>query len=163
MIDTIKSILSTEIDPQVVKNTIENSTPPMLQINTEQLLKVCQVLHRHEDLYFDFLQCISGVDNGVEQGTMEVIYHLHSIPFNIFLALQVIIPRPEGSQLASVPSVSSIWRTADWLERETYDLMGIQFTKHPDLRRILLPADWEGYPLRKDYQVQEYYHGVKVD
>lgn len=163
MIETIKSILSTEIDPLVVKNTIENSTPIMLQVEAGQLLKVSQVLHRHEELYFDFLQCISGVDNGVEKGTMEVIYHLHSIPFNYFLALQVIVPRPEGNQLASVPSVASIWRTADWLERETYDLMGIQFTEHPDLRRILLPADWKGYPLRKDYQVQEYYHGVKVD
>ncbi len=163
MIEKIKKILAGEIDVEVVKNIVENSSPVMLEINTANLVQVCQVLHHHKELYFDFLQCISGVDNGVEAGTMEVIYHLHSIPYNYFLALQITLNRPGADQLVFVPSISHIWRTADWLERETYDLMGIQFTGHPDPRRILLPADWKGHPLRKDYQVQDYYHGIKVD
>ena len=62
----------------------------------------------------------------------------------------------------TIPSVEQIWRIADWFERETYDMLGIEFSDHRDLRRILLPDDWEGWPLRKDYQVQETYHGIAV-
>jgi NADH-quinone oxidoreductase subunit C len=99
------------------------------------------------------------VDNGVESGTMEVIYHLYSIPFNQSLALKVILSR-ENPELESV---TSVWKTANWLEREVYDMFGITFHNHPDLRRILMPADWKGYPLRKDYKHEEYYRGIKID
>jgi NADH-quinone oxidoreductase subunit C len=77
------------------------------------------------------------------------------------LKLEIARNQP-GDPLPQVPSISHIFRTADWHEREAYDLMGIYFTGHPDLRRILLTADWEGHPLRKDYQLQETYHGIKV-
>jgi NADH-quinone oxidoreductase subunit C len=125
-------------------------------------------MHTHEDCYFDMLSCLTGLDNGVEKaamdiGTMEVIYNLYSIPFEHGLMLKVIIPRNQiGEALPQVPTVSHIWKTADWHERETFDLMGISFTNHPDLRRILLPEDWVGHPLRKDYEAQEYYHGIQV-
>jgi NADH-quinone oxidoreductase subunit C len=68
----------------------------------------------------------------------------------------------ENDQLPSVPSLVSIWRTADWHEREAFDLVGVYFEGHPDLRRILLPEDWVGHPLRKDYVEQEKYHGIQV-
>jgi NADH-quinone oxidoreductase subunit C len=94
---------------------------------------------------------------------MEVIYNLYSIPFEHSLMLKIIFPRnKEDEPLPVVPSVSAIWRTADWHEREAFDLVGISFSNHPDLRRILLPEDWVGYPLRKDYEAQEYYHGIQV-
>jgi NADH-quinone oxidoreductase subunit C len=74
------------------------------------------------------------------------------------LHLRVVLDREKPE----VPSLSGIWKTADWHEREAYDFFGIQFTGHPNLTRILLPADWEGHPLRKDYVEQERYHGIKV-
>ena len=61
-----------------------------------------------------------------------------------------------------VPSVESLWKTADWHEREAYDMMGIKFSGHPDMKRILLPHDWEGHPLKKDYEVADYYHGMYI-
>ena len=90
---------------------------------------------------------------------MEVIYHLYSITKNLHFVIKVVLDR----ETPSVPSITSIWGTANWHERETFDLFGIHFEGHPDLRRILLPANWEGFPLRKDYTTQEYFHGVKVD
>ncbi|MGB5929519.1 MAG: NADH-quinone oxidoreductase subunit C, partial [Cyclobacteriaceae bacterium] len=118
-------------------------------------------LYRHPDTYFDFLSCLTGLDNGPGQPA-EVIYHLYSIPFNQKIVLRTELPKPQDGSLPAVPTVSHIWKTALWHEREAYDLVGIAFTGHPDLRRILLPADWEGHPLRKDYDEQAYYHGIKV-
>ena len=94
---------------------------------------------------------------------MEVIYNLTSIPYEHNLMLKVVVPRnSNGSTLPSVPSVAHVWRTADWHEREAFDLVGIHFDGHPDLRRILLPTDWVGHPLRTDYQEEEQYHGIKT-
>lgn len=138
---------------------IPNSTPFGVIIKSEFLYIVCEQLHQNPAAYFDMLSCITGIDNGVEAGTMEVIYHLYSIPFNQSLALKVILPRENPE----VESVNSIWKTANWLEREVYDMFGIVFKNHPDLRRILMPADWKGFPLRKDYKHEEYYRGVKIE
>jgi len=92
-----------------------------------------------------------------------VIYHLNSIPFEHSFVLKVEVTRnKEDEPLPQVFSLTPIWKTADWHEREAYDLVGIDFIGHPDLRRILLPADWQGHPLRKDYKEQEFYHGIKV-
>src|SRR5690606_11660457 len=128
-------------------------------VGAEHIRDVCAFLQSDPDCYFDMLSCLTGLDNGPEAGTMEVIYNLYSIPFHHHLMLRVIVTRDNPE----VPSVSSVYRTANWHEREAFDLYGIRFTGHPDLRRILLPADWEGYPLRKGYRHQEYYRGVKVE
>ncbi len=138
---------------------IPNSTPFGVVLKSEVLLSVCEQLHQNPATYFDMLSCITGIDNGAEAGTMEVIYHLYSIPFNQSLALKVILPRENPE----VESVNSIWKSANWLEREVYDMFGIVFKNHPDLRRILMPADWKGFPLRKDYKHEEYYRGVKIE
>ena len=136
---------------------------PFVEVKAEAIPKICRILFEHPDLYFDFLACITGIDNGPEKGTMEVIYNLTSIPYGHNLMLKTTVKRnAEGEDLPVVPSVTSIWRTADWHEREIFDLLGIRFEGHPDMRRILLPEDWEGHPLRKDYQEQEYYHGIRV-
>ncbi|MDI9878171.1 NADH-quinone oxidoreductase subunit C [Flectobacillus longus] len=134
-----------------------------LHITTDKIAVVAKFLFENENCYFDMLSCITALDNGVEKATMEVIYNLYSIPYEHKMMLKVIVPRNAKDEPApSVLTLSHIWRTADWHEREAFDLVGIRFEGHPDLRRILLPEDWDGHPLRKDYQAQEYYHGIQV-
>lgn len=141
----------------------KDAMQPFIEVLPEYLIEICRFLHTHDALFFDSLSCISGIDNGLKENTMEVIYHLYSIPYNHKLTLKTILPRPSSSEeTAKTNSLTSIWKSADWMERETFDLFGITFEGHPDMRRILLPADWEGFPLRKDYEEQEYYHGIKV-
>src|SRR5690606_15411364 len=155
--DYLVSVISTAGGSDV--KTDESTTPKTVVVDAPSILKVCTTLQAEPSCYFDMLSCLTGLDNGPEAGTMEVIYNLYSIPFNTHLMLRVVVPRDNPE----VPSVTKVYKTADWHEREAFDLFGIRFTGHPDLRRILLPADWEGYPLRKDYKHQEYYRGVKVE
>ncbi len=136
---------------------------PALTIQPDKIAEVCAELRDNEHTYFDLLECLSGVDYGLEENMFGVVYHLASIPFKKQLTLKVVKYHDRSrEELPSFPSVSSVWRTAEWHEREAFDLLGIRFENHPDLRRVLLPDDWEGYPLRKDYEVQEYYRGIKV-
>jgi NADH-quinone oxidoreductase subunit C len=138
---------------------IENSTPKCIVVSELDIQSVCEHLHKNPTSYFDMLSCVTAIDNGPGAGTMEVVYNLYSIPFDHHLALKVIL----GRDNPIVSSVASIWKTADWQEREAYDMFGIIFSGHPDLRRILLPADWDGFPLRKDYKQQEKYRSIKVE
>ena len=162
-LEEITQLLTTTFGEDSILATDTESTPPTLHLRPERIADVCRLLHEHEQTYFDYLSCLTGLDNGVEAGTLEVIYHLYSIPYDRSLALRVVVPRPVGDEpLPEVPSVSTVWRSADWHEREAYDLLGIRFTGHPDLRRILMPNDWPGHPLRKDYEVPETYHGIGV-
>ncbi len=99
------------------------------------------------DLGFEYLNCLSGVD-WIEQGELEVVYHLSSLRHKHKARVKVRLPRENPV----VRSVVSLWKTANWHEREAYDLLGIRFEGHPDHRRILLSEDWVGHPLRKDYE-----------
>ncbi|RAV98395.1 NADH-quinone oxidoreductase subunit C [Pseudochryseolinea flava] len=157
-LDEFKNIIESTSLKQEVKFDM-NARPHAIILAAEDLLAVCEILQRNPATYFDMLSCITGIDNGAEANTMEVVYNLYSIPFNLHLMLKVVLPRENPR----VESVSGIWKTADWLEREVFDMYGIQFLNHPDLRRILMPADWEGYPLRKDYKHQDYYRNIKVE
>ena len=152
LVDHVKTI-----SPEAT--TDENSSPKAILIPAQDVIKVCTELHQNPETYFDMLSCLTGIDNGVQVNTMEVVYNLYSIPFNTHVMVKVLLPRENPV----IDSVTAIWRTADWHEREAYDMLGIKFTGHPDLRRILLPADWQGFPLRKDYHHQEYYRNVKVE
>ncbi|HEY3403189.1 MAG TPA: NADH-quinone oxidoreductase subunit C, partial [Ohtaekwangia sp.] len=131
----------------------ELTSPKAVRVHADDLLMVCKLLHENSTAYFDMLSCITGIDNGPQVGTVEIAYNLYSIPFDTHLMLKVVLPRDN----AEIESISFIWKTADWHEREVFDMYGIRFKNHPDLRRILMPADWEGHPLRKDYKHQEYY------
>ncbi|HEY9048697.1 MAG TPA: NADH-quinone oxidoreductase subunit C [Ohtaekwangia sp.] len=157
-IDTIVSLLNDKIGADYVR-VDATGTPATLVVNHEKLVAVCTVLREDASTYFDMLSCVTGIDNGVQAATMEVVYNLYSIPYNFQLMIRVMLPRENPA----VESLTHIWKSADWLEREVFDMYGIIFHNHPDLRRILMPADWEGYPLRKDYQHQEYYRDIRVE
>lgn len=157
----IESVLTDQFGPCSQANTA--NLQPYLIVPAERLIELCQFLRDDDRLFFDLLACVTAIDNGPEANTMDVIYNLASIPYEHDLMLKVTIMRlTESPKLPSVPSLAHIWRTADWHEREAYDLVGIHFDGHPDLRRILLPTDWKGYPLRTDYQEEERYHGIKT-
>ncbi|HEY9116947.1 MAG TPA: NADH-quinone oxidoreductase subunit C [Roseivirga sp.] len=156
--DEIKSLLEEAFSDQRFE-LVENATPQGILVPSQLLVEMMHFLHTHEQLYFDMLSCITGLDNGPEADNMEVIYNLYSIPFDLHLMVKVEVDREKPK----VDSLVEIWKTADWQEREVYDMYGILFNNHPDLRRILMPADWEGFPLRKDYKEQTYYRGMKVE
>ncbi|HEV3137441.1 MAG TPA: NADH-quinone oxidoreductase subunit C [Pirellulales bacterium] len=147
---------------------------PWVEVAPAGLVELCRYLRDQSDLRFNMLNCISGVDYFEPdakkaakldwQPHLEVVYHLSSLPTKTSLALKVILPRWKGDrpgELPEVPSVSGVWSTADWHEREVFDLIGVRFTGHPDLRRILCPEDWVGHPLRKDYEMPLEYHGIR--
>lgn len=135
---------------------------PWIQLHTDYLVDICSWLRDHPSYYFDFLANITAVDYHPEE-RFAVVYNLTSLPFQLQLTLRVELAHGRSTEeLPELPSVAGIWRTADWHEREAFDLMGIYFSGHPDLRRILMPDDWEGYPLRKDYIDPETYHGIQV-
>lgn len=142
-----------------ILETEQEVLQPWIEIKVKALPIISTFLLKEESLYFDFLHCISGVDYGLESGKLGVVYHLSSLIHEHQLVLKVSTDRTNPQ---AIPSVSTIWKAAEWHEREVYDLLGIPFENHPDLRRILLPDDWEGHPLRKDYVEAEEYHGIKI-
>ena len=144
-------------------------------IDPTKLVEVCTFLRDDPRLKFEILNDVSGVDylepdpkKAPKAGFdphLEVVYHLSSFshPGRRF-TLKVVLPRWKGDkpgELPEVPSVAGVWRTADWQEREVYDLLGVSFLGHPDPRRILLNDDWVGHPLRKDYEFPLEYHGIR--
>jgi NADH-quinone oxidoreductase subunit C len=161
--DEIKRLLSEKFGSDVIIEYQKGGLQPALTINPNSIVPVCKELRDNKNTWFDFLSCLTGIDHGVENNKFSVAYHLASIPHKHQLVLKVIIDHDRSlDSLPSFISVSDIWKTAEWHEREAFDLLGIQFEGHPDLRRILLPDDWEGYPLRKDYIAAEEYKGIKI-
>ena len=117
-----------------------------LVLPADRLVEVCTHLRDDPGLAFALLSWVGGVDLLPRDPRFEVVYHLLSIEHNARCVLKVEVSGPEPR----VPTVCGVWPTANWHERETFDFYGIRFEGHPDLTRILLPDDWEGWPLRKD-------------
>ncbi len=156
--EEIYDVLVDKFGESILGIDSELAGDPSIQIAPTAISDVCQFLADTDTLAFDSLMCLSGVDLGVKEEVLSVVYHLHSMKNHHNVVLKTSVPKTD----AHIPTVSHIWKTADWHERETYDLYGILFEGHTDLRRILLPDDWEGYPLRKDYQEPDFYRGMRV-
>jgi NADH-quinone oxidoreductase subunit C len=117
-------------------------------VRKEDIVPLCTFLKHDPELCFNFLSCVTGVDHLGRNPRFDVVYELYSINKNHRVRLKARVDEGED-----VPSVTSVWSTANWHEREVFDLFGIPFDGHPDLRRILMPDDWEGHPLRKDFSL----------
>jgi NADH-quinone oxidoreductase subunit C len=136
--------------PGAIRNGKWDRGELTLEVAPERIVEVCRFLKSERQ--FVRLSDVTAVDWYPQEPRFEVVYHLHSLERNERLRLKCRLP----GQDPEVDSVTAVWRSANWYEREVYDLFGIRFRNHPDLRRILMPEDWEGHPLRKDYPVHGY-------
>ncbi len=133
----------------------EPKIDPFCVVKRDRIVEVCRFLKAEPGLELDFLEDLTAVD-WPKKNVIEVVYHLISYRHRHLFKLKV-----EADRAApSVPTVEGVWKTANWFEREVYDLFGVDFPGHPDLRRIMLPDDWMGHPLRKDYQEAGGWHGI---
>lgn len=136
-----------------ISEVIEAFDELTIVVPRESIAEVCSYLKGSAEGRFDFLADLCGCDRGVEEEPrFEVNYHLFSTTKHHRVRLKVLLNEED----VHVPTVTGVWRTANWHERETYDLFGVIFDGHPDLRRILLPEDWQGYALRKDFPLRGY-------
>ena len=142
-------------DP-VIDLTDGENLEPFIRIAAEAIGEVALYLRDDEAMGFESLMCLSGVDY---PDHLSVVYHLFSTTKRHKVVLKVEVGREDPH----VPTVEHVWKVANWHEREAYDMFGIVFDGHSDLTRILCPDDWEGFPLRKDYEVQETYRDMKVE
>jgi NADH-quinone oxidoreductase subunit C len=157
-----------------IKDKKPDAIDPFVVVDAAHIVEVGRFLRDDPQLRFELLSCMSGVDylepdpkKAAKAGFephVEVVYHLQSFTHRHRIVVKVILPRWKDNKpgaLPEAPSVTSIWSAANWHEREVYDLTGVYFTGHPELTRILLADDWEGHPLRKDYEFALEYHGIR--
>lgn len=164
--------LKSRFDNLLLELKTDIPVEPFIIVPPFEIDKICSFLYSDDELLFDSLVNLSGVDdyNGeklkdesgketMKGGTISVYYHLESIKHRHKILLKVSSERDKPE----VASVVEIWNSANWHEREAYDMFGIIFINHPELTRILMPYDWDaGYPLKKDYENPEFYQGMKV-
>ena len=137
--------------PTEVKEIIEFRGQVSAVVKKGRIKEIMKHLHDTPELYFDYLEDLCGVDYaGKKEARYEVVYHLYSMRHRHMIRMRTEVPEQDST----IDSVVDIWTGANWHERECYDMYGIEFKGHPDLRRILLPEDWEGHPLKKDYPLQ---------
>ena len=166
------NLLKEKFGDKIIELKSDQPVEAFIKVDPKSVDKICLYLRDTAGLMFDNLMCLSATDdaNGesvkeedgsttLKGGTLSVYYHLESMSLKQKLTLVVSVDKDKPD----VATVAEIWKSANWHEREAYDLIGINFLNHPDLRRILMPYDWEaGHPLRKDYKNPEFYQGMKV-
>lgn len=152
-IDFLKE-LKNQYNIDIIESNFETNLEKKIIVPKDNFLNVvCKI----KDFGFDMLKLITSIDY---KDYFSIVYHFLSINKNISLEAHVKLNKDTSENLPTIDSLLNIYKSANWLEREVYDLMGIKFLGHTELRRILLPLDWEGYPLRKDYVMPNEYHGI---
>ena len=140
--------------PDEILDSYSNQGQTAVVIRSGRIVDILRWLRDTDDLRMNHLRSLCGVDNARRKdpglSRFEVVYNLYSIPHRHEIRIRAEV----GDNDPAIDSVVGLWVGADWLERETFDLMGIRFNGHPNLRRILLPEDWKGHPLRKDYPLK---------
>jgi len=144
----------------VVNDVVANVGDKSMTVDSSKIFEVCNALKTSSEFDFNVLQVITGTDY---QDRIELSYILASFTKNLELILKVKLPRGDEKNLPKINSVASVWSAANFQEREAFDMIGVEFLCHPDHRRILTPDDWKGFPLRKDYVVEEVYNGMVVN
>jgi NADH-quinone oxidoreductase subunit C len=141
--------------PTIELTLVDVPPAPLIQVPATGWHDVCSKLRDDGKLHFECLMCLSGVDRAQQ---LEVVAHLYSMQHNHKCTLRCAVPKED----AHVASISDVWPAAEWHEREVFDMYGIRFDNHPDHRRILCADDWEGHPLRKDYQPPTSFHDIPL-
>ena len=172
--EEIRNLLVEQFGEDRITGANLEAIDPWVEVAPEAITDVCQFLKSDERTQFDHLNNLCGVDyfepdekkqkKFGHEPHVEVVYHLQSYSLKHRITVKVILPRwkdDNDGELPEVPTVSGVWKIADWHERETFDLVGINFTGHPNLVRILCAEDWVGHPLRKDYEFPLEYHGIR--
>ena len=167
------SILDSQFGPRIKGKKLD-AIDPFVVVDPSALVDLCRFLRDDPRLCFEMLNNISGVDylepdpkKAAKAGFephLEVVYHFQSFTHGHRFTVKVLLPRWKDNkpgELPEMPSLTGLFNSADWHEREVYDLTGVWFSGHPDLRRILLSEDLEGHPLRKDYEFPLEYHGIR--
>jgi len=161
--EEICHVLKSELG-DAIADTVLEACRPFAVVSTDAWPDVARFLREDRRMGFDFLRCISAIDL-LADDKLACVYDLLSLSrisatevmaANHEFAVRVVTDR----NAPKIPSVADVWPAAEWHEREAFDMMGIEFTDHPDPRRILCPEDWEGFPLRKDYAFPVEYHGI---
>jgi NADH-quinone oxidoreductase subunit C len=141
--------------PSFIVETVEPNGDPYIVVDPAQLIDAARFLRDTAELDFDYLASVGGTD---DLTNLWSVIHVYSIRRNHRFVMKVKLDRNDPR----VATLCPVWATANWHEREAYDLYGIQYEGHPDPRRILLPEDWPGYPMRKDYDFPEHYQGIPL-
>ncbi|MDA3861347.1 MAG: NADH-quinone oxidoreductase subunit C [Melioribacteraceae bacterium] len=169
--EEIYNLLKEKFGDSILEMVSDVPTEPIISVEPLKINEVSEFLRDADEFQFDSLMNLSGVDDdNVEKvtnedetitskgGTLSVFYHLDST----ILKHKITLKTSTNRDNPEVESVTNIWGSANWNEREAYDMFGLKFLNHPSLTRILMPYDWEGFPLRKDYENPEFYEGMKI-
>ncbi len=157
MIKKTYDILNERFGSESIHSFETTECDSFIIINPTDIQLICMYLRYNPSLKFFFFSNLSGVDYP-DKGQISLVYHLFSKKLNQLCILKAFVSR----DVPEIGTIESVWKAAGWFEREVYDLLGVHFLHHSNLKRILLPEDWKGYPLRKDYKEEPVYHDMET-